>query len=241
MEGTNIKKFKIEGPALFLAAVLFLIVAFGLKSAMSNSPSRSDIGLDILYGTTLSIIASIVFYYVMVVLLERRRKRHMLSFFKSTMTSISSEGRELFRQMANQVSSQVTFETMTLADITAICGGITYLQAAPLIVNTSQPYLHANWMYYLLVHRNRSIELIERTFRFMPFMEAEHVKLLNDILNGLHFRMVGTYWDIFKMQFPQAPHIASPANSSSLQNIDSRLFEYFSQCKHLEEQLRDYK
>ncbi len=118
--------------------------------------------------------------YTLVVALPRWRDISKMSLFIANKTAnLVGDGQSLLKEIQKAAGQQEKWPE-TKANVEAACSKIKPNSQAPLVVRTN-PIQYANWTQFLFHYKQRSESFADQILTYMPYLEAEHVRIITDI------------------------------------------------------------
>jgi hypothetical protein len=114
----------------------------------------------------------------------------------------------------------------TKEDFVEICKRINPLGPAPM-VRRIRPIEYATWIEFLIYHRLRSAQAIEKLFRYMTFLDSEHIRLIIKIDDSMLFAELDEH-----RMFHQR---GVPVRYTDLTFLAESLFRYYGLTRQLQQ------
>lgn len=136
----------------------------------------------------LSYISSYIFYFVVVHIKKEKDKKNINKFINSKIRTTYSQWKPQLMDICKAAGIDMPSDLPEKAFIIELFSNINPNSQAPLIKNTQGNY--ANWIEYFFYYKNRVDKFISVVTDKMPFLDSELVRLLSELSECEHFKMV---------------------------------------------------
>lgn len=180
-------------PSLNIFLLLTILCLVVMESYLLNIPEVVPWGAEfgkVFYKLCLSFIASYIFYFVVVHIKSESDKEQINGFISSKVDRVIGDCKSQINDFKRQVNYESAEIYLTLEEIEEVFSKINPHSNAPLLLGGLEN--HANWMQYMIRHKNRSQEAIQKIFVKMPFLDSKLVRILAEIDGCTHFDIVET-------------------------------------------------
>lgn len=216
-----LKTASVEANTLAACAAFGLLVKiFVLNRYEEVLPGAYEIGI-VIEGLLASIIASYIFYIIVVHLKEQSDKAVLGPYLSQHSKRIVGECRRQLNDISKASNLALDLNSLDEESIKLAFSRIAPYSQAPLIIG--DPGSHANWFQYFIFHNTRSQEDIRKLFAQLPFLKAQHIKLISDIDDCPHF------WSVKAMEFIR--RVSNP----DLTAWAGPFYSYCASCRKLDE------
>ncbi|BDU68404.1 hypothetical protein GETHOR_05050 [Geothrix oryzae] len=163
----------------------FLIL---LKVWLPASTSISYRLLDSLYWLAVSFVPG-YFIYLLVAYLPIKRDRRLLApFIASQSSQICVRALFLLRDISNETGIPLSMQS-SKEEIDQAWSKIDRERPGPAIKRTN-PITPCTWMEVIYDYRSRSVQAVDALLCYVPYLEADHLRILTDIRNCYFFTCV---------------------------------------------------
>lgn len=136
----------------------------------------------------LSYISSYIFYFVVVHVKKEKDKENINKFINPKIRTAYSQWKPQLMDICKAVGEDMPSDLPEKAFIIEVFSKIDPNSQAPLIKDTQGNY--ANWIEYFFYYKNRVDKFISVVTDKMPFLDSELVRLLSELSECEHFKMV---------------------------------------------------
>jgi len=225
---------KINGITLTIVALIIIALSFFIKTYLMPTATYQYIILSLLYEILVAIVASIIFFIIVVYIPQNIERNHIKSFISKKSWNVVGDAKYIYSEMAKASGVSENFYLASDKDIDQLCNALTLRGQSPMLLGLLSGY--ADWLFFLMERRNRSVSFIEKLLRYMNFLKARHIQLLTDILDSAYFWQLEAYYNLFK-SYPQIS-FDSESSNKSLSILSLQLKEYFRLAKKLDSYLK---
>jgi hypothetical protein len=174
--------------------------------------------LDALYWLAVSYLPAYL-VYLFVDYLPKQRDLSRLSVFIANQTAmVIGDGQYIFTELS-KAANQMDISVPSAQDFNNICININPNDNAPLLKHFPPP-IYANWIEFLQMRKARSERDIDLLLRYMPYLDAEHIRLLTEINGSVLFVMLDSINQ-------------HPIKNNDLSFLSQPLFGYYSLTREL--------
>lgn len=142
---------------------------------------------------------------------------------KLNLNGILGGTKGVFKTLSSCAKYQKDFYELTLQDLNEICPKIKLKDKSPPIVGYVT-YTDVNFAQYLIYHKDRQFQQIEKLFIYTSFLEGELVKYLSGIINSEYYLLCDNV--IKNYQLYSEPDLTS---------FSDALYDYYLKVRKLED------
>jgi hypothetical protein len=187
----------ICGIAMGLLSVLpalMFFVALSLFIARIRYPSGASLGyriFEVLFWLAASYIPGYIIFALVTDLPRNQDLKNIRPFLANQTAILIGDGRAVIAELKKAAGYEGT-DPPTKEDIVEICKRINPSGQAPLVLRGSPQLKYATWIEFLRDRRHRSAQAINKLFRYMTFLDSEHIRLITKIDNSFLFFILDT-------------------------------------------------
>jgi hypothetical protein len=173
---------------LSVCPALLFFVALSLLVARIRDPSGGRLGsriFEVLCWLAASYIPGYIIFALVTDLPRNQDLKTIRPFLASQTAMLAGGGQGAFPELKKAAGYEAA-DPLTKEDFVEICKRINPSGPAPM-VRRLQPLEYATWIEFLIYHRFRSAQAIEKLFRYMTFLDSEHIRLITQIDNSTLF------------------------------------------------------
>jgi hypothetical protein len=213
-------------PALVFVVTLFL--ASFLHIARVVYPSGTSFRYRIFEGFYWLAASYIPAYFMFALTADLPRNWDLkkLQPFLATQTRIVAGGGQAVLADFEKAARYKSANPPTKEHFVEICKPINWLGQAPLARRT-WPIERATWIEYLFDRRHRSNQATEKLFRYMTFLDSEHIRLITKIEDSTLFKQLDEF---------RASHLSGiPFVDRDLTFLAPDLYSYYGLTRQLQQ------
>ncbi|THD32250.1 MAG: hypothetical protein DI588_09160 [Flavobacterium johnsoniae] len=217
-----------QNQTLIILLILSLIIVICNEILFYNVPEiipYGDVVGQVFSYLSLSYIASCIFYYVVVVVKEKRDKKNVYLSVYKLLEKLIAEAYAIYRfpiEASKTDRNKFTAQTITREEYIDVCSKANPREISPQHKLGMYPNLRDSTYGQLIKHGSvdRVIFWTEKIFVYMPYLDSDLVKLIDELTNNKHHHF-GEF----------LPLIAEPNFSKSANDM----FEFLEKVRSLEE------
>ena len=204
-----------------LALGILLLKVFWLNTVPEWFSWGAEIG-EIIDRLCASILSSYLFFLIVVHLKSEKDKENLNPYVFSRVQRIVGDCTSQLSDFQNASGISLSLDNLQRQEVETAFRGIGPNAQAPLILGFRGNY--ANWLQYMNYHRTRTIQVIEKLYRKITFLDSRLVQNLADLDDCSHFGSI---------EFLAGNSI--PVNNTNLEAWASSFYDYCVIVRRLNE------
>lgn len=208
--------------ALVIASVLLLALKVLWLNAIPELFHGGAVLGEIVDRLCASILSSYLFFLIVVHLKSEKDKQAVNPYVSSRVQRIVGDCLAQLSAFQKESGVELSLEKLTKENVETAFKLINPRGQAPLILGFGGQY--ANWLQFMDYHRTRTIQVIEKLFRKITFLDSQLVQHLANIDDCSHFSSI---------QFLSGA--AMPFNNTTLEAWASPFFDYCVLARKLDD------
>lgn len=216
---------------LILSIIIVLITNIIFNDTEELFPKGSELG-NVLSNLSLAYISSYIFYLVIVKFQESRDKKNIYSTIYSLTKQLVGRGNSVVNTLAsaNKYLKPDLTKNITKEEFIELCKTTNPKEISPnTMIGKIGSFNKAT--YSQLIYNNsfsNTKALIEKIFVYMPFLESDFVKLLNELSESTFFMMADVLAN---------PHLFQ---NNDFTNMADPMFEYHLTLRKIENYIEEH-
>jgi hypothetical protein len=165
---------------LILSGIAILLIKFILADIPETWKFGQELG-ELIYDLSLAYIASWTFYVIVVTIPQKRNKRNIYTHAKRITERITHYGATILNGFLQPLDINDIYKEMTEHEFMDLCKKIGPNHTQDLFWTPTEQKV-ITYAQHINSIRSRIKEESDILFTYMPHLEPEHIRLVNDIL-----------------------------------------------------------